>query len=541
MAMDDQIVGVRGGFSSSCPVPSSDARGSMTLLEALVDPRLFGEHFAGPSWLPWRTALRALMGLPIPEAELPLYSEATGRTEPPTAPAREGWFVVGRRGGKSRIAALVAVYLAAFRAYEGVLAPGERGTVMVIASDRRQARTIMRYARALLSVPLLRGLVEREAAESIDLRNRITLEIHTSSYRSVRGYTAVGAVLEEAAFWNQEDSAEPDYEILAALRPALATVPGSLLIGISSPYARRGVLWDAYSKHFGKDGDPVLVWKAPSRVMNATLDESIVARAYEDDPDAAAAEWGAEFRRDVERFVSREAVEACIVPGRHELPRQSARHVAFCDASAGSSDSFTLAVAHREEDRAVLDCIRERRPPFSPDDVVREFAEVLGTFGVYEVTGDRWGGSWVQERFQRHAIRYRVSEKVKFGHLHGVLARDQRRPRRAARSLKAQSAAPRARATHLARRARLDRPCPPCARRRGQRLCRSFGAVCQEAVLPREGGALLSVRSALFGTCSRCGRLHVPRRLTDLHPVCTPCALRAKRLDPKRPSRASRP
>jgi len=44
-------------------------------------------------------------------------------------PAREGWVIVGRRGGKSRIAALVALYLACFRQYRDVLAPGEIGTL----------------------------------------------------------------------------------------------------------------------------------------------------------------------------------------------------------------------------------------------------------------------------------------------------------------------------------------------------------------------------------------------------------------------------
>jgi hypothetical protein len=58
--------------------------------------------------------------------------------------------VVGRRGGKSRIAATIAVYLACFRSYAGVLARGERGTLPLIACDRKQARTLMRYVNGLL-------------------------------------------------------------------------------------------------------------------------------------------------------------------------------------------------------------------------------------------------------------------------------------------------------------------------------------------------------------------------------------------------------
>src|SRR5438445_13223416 len=49
-----------------------------------------------------------------------------GRTAPPTRPCREGWLVVGRRGGKSRAAATTAVYLAAVPDYRHIHAPVER-------------------------------------------------------------------------------------------------------------------------------------------------------------------------------------------------------------------------------------------------------------------------------------------------------------------------------------------------------------------------------------------------------------------------------
>jgi hypothetical protein len=42
----------------------------------------------------------------------------------------------------------------------------------------------------------------------------------------------------------------------------MATIPASLIIKASSPYARRGVLWNDFRKHFGKDGAATLVWQA---------------------------------------------------------------------------------------------------------------------------------------------------------------------------------------------------------------------------------------------------------------------------------------
>lgn len=89
----------------------------MTILDAIRDRELFGPWF-GDSWRAWFTFLAALFALPFDgEDQAVLLAQCTGRTAPPTAPAREGWVIVGRRGGKSLVAALVAVYLACFRDY----------------------------------------------------------------------------------------------------------------------------------------------------------------------------------------------------------------------------------------------------------------------------------------------------------------------------------------------------------------------------------------------------------------------------------------
>ncbi len=390
----------------------------MNILDALRDPELFAPHFRPPeSWAAWRAALAALFALPMTDEQRAIFRLHSGREAAPATAAREGWFVVGRRGGKSRIAALVAVYLATFRDYSKILAPGERGTLMVIAADRRQARTVLRYIRGLLdTTPPLAAMVERCIAESIDLTNGVTIEVHTASFRAVRGYTLIGAVCDEVAFWpTAEDSAEPDREIIAALRPGMATVPGALLLAISSPYARRGELWRAYERHFGKDGD-VLVWQAPSRAMNPSVPQSLVDAAAIEDESSALAEYGAEFRRDVESFVSLEVVDAVTVADRVELPPATTayRYCAFADPAGGSgADSMTLAIAHAEGLVVVLDALREVRPPFSPDVVCKDFAAILHNYNVRRIQGDRYAGAWPTERFAAHGVTYEPSVLVK--------------------------------------------------------------------------------------------------------------------------------
>jgi hypothetical protein len=386
------------------------------ILTAINSPALFAPWFKNrDSWRAWFTFLRALFALPMDDDDLATFIACTGRTAPPTLPSTEAWLIVGRRGGKSLILAVIAVFLAIFVDWSPFLVPGESALVTVIATDRKQARVIYRYARAmLLNVPALKQMVVSESGDIIELTNGLSIEITTASYRSVRGYTVVAALLDEIAFWRNDDTAaNPDSEILAALRPAMATVPGAVLMAASSPYAKRGVLYQEYRRSFGKDG-PVLVWQAPTRAMNPTLPQSLVDAAYEADPASAAAEYGAEFRNDIETFVSREVIDAATMPGRFELPPLSeTSYVAFVDPSGGSSDSMTLAIAHMEQDRGVLDCVREVRPPFSPEAVVTDFAALLERYDVGDVEGDRYAGEWPRERFSVHNITYVTAEKPK--------------------------------------------------------------------------------------------------------------------------------
>jgi hypothetical protein len=393
----------------------------MDLLTACRDPNLFKDWFKDPAtWSSWFVFLRALFALPIEaDEDLAVFTRSTGRATPPDEPAAEAWLVCGRRSGKSFMLALIAVYLACFKSWKEFLAPGEHATIMIVACDRKQSRVIVRYIRAFLEeCQLLKPLVQRTsgAAEgwAIELEGRVTIEVHSCSFRTVRGYTIVAALLDEIAFWRSEESANPDREVIEAIRPALATVPGSILLCASSPYARRGALWDAHRRHYAKDG-VVLIWQAETRVMNPTISDRVVGEALERDASIGGSEWLAQFRSDIESYITREAVEACIEPGcRERPPVRGVRYAGFVDPSGGRADSMTLAVGHGEgRDCAVVDCMREVRPPFDPASAVREFCGTLAAYGVREVRGDRFGGEWPVAEFRKHGVWYRAAEKPK--------------------------------------------------------------------------------------------------------------------------------
>jgi hypothetical protein len=394
---------------------------SVSFSQACRDPNLFGDWFSGESWSAWRVLDKAIFGEALDEAEAGIFRSLTGGREPLTAPAGEVWIVAGRRAGKDVKAAALAVYLATIGAeifgWRKRLQRGERGVVQLLAVDRDQAKVALGYIAAYFEKPILRKLVAKRTADAIELRNGMAVEIATNDQRRVRGRTVVAAIFDEVAHWRSENTVSPDVDTYRAVRPAMATMPGAMLIGISSPYARRGLLWERHRAHYGRDGN-VLVVQAPTWALNLTLsrDSEIIADAFDSDPEWASAEYGAHFRADLESLVSLDVVQKCISEGIVErAPERIHRYVAFCDPSGGSSDSMTLAIAHKEGETAILDCVREAKAPFSPEAVVAEFADILRRYRCATVQGDRYAGEWVREPFRKAGVFYSLSEKAKSG------------------------------------------------------------------------------------------------------------------------------
>lgn len=349
-------------------------------------------EFKAPSWDKWREVL----------------SQITGDT-------RELYVIAGRGSGKSRIVALIA---ACVSLGEYPHAPGERIYVGVFGPDRKQARITFSYIVGLLrAVPELEALITHESKESLDLSHGVTIEVITASKAAPRGRSYALAIIEEAAFLPQEESANPDLELVRAVRPALARVPGSLLAVVSSPYARRGILYEAWRRQEKerKLEEGVVLVQASTLELNPLFDNGAIERARDEDPVAAASEYDAQFRSDVESFANREAVEACVAAGvRERKPSEQVSYSAFCDPAGGSGvDSFGLAIGHRNNGNVVVDAVREWKPRFSPETVVKEMSGLLRRYRINSLPGDRFAGEWVREPFRRNKIEYEICGQVK--------------------------------------------------------------------------------------------------------------------------------
>jgi phage terminase large subunit-like protein len=184
----------------------------------------------GESFAVMRTLLIAAMGEPLTPAEMDIFTRLTGRAEVSGSAAEELWIIAGRRSGKTRAIGTLAAYLAGCCDYRATLGPGERGVLPIMAASTLQAGQCYNFIRGIFTnIPRFAALVEQLGGrhggittDTISLKNRIDIQVRPASYRTIRGITAIAAIAEECSMWQSDESRNPDKEILAAVRPAMA-------------------------------------------------------------------------------------------------------------------------------------------------------------------------------------------------------------------------------------------------------------------------------------------------------------------------------
>ena len=186
-------------------------------------------------------------------------------------------------------------------------------------------------------IPPFKELVQRETADGFELTNGVDVVVATNSFRCVRGRSILCGVLDETAFWQSEYSTRPDTATYSASPARHGHIPVSMLIGISSPHKKSGLLYNKWRDHYGKADDKVLVIQAPTSVLNPTIDPEVIAEALEKDPAEASADYLAQWRDDLSTFISRELIGNAVDRGVTVRPYESGhRYTSFIDASRGN-------------------------------------------------------------------------------------------------------------------------------------------------------------------------------------------------------------
>jgi|TARA_R100001509_G_scaffold68798_1_gene38131 hypothetical protein len=385
----------------------------VNIIEFLEYPDFCGDDFNSDSWESWKAVLSGAFALPMDDDRLAKFKTLAGDREPPQERVKELYAVVGRRAGKTHVMAATAVYLAtvgvALDKVTEKLSTGERCFVTLIATDKEQAKIMLGYISGIIEAsPALNRMVVRRTTDAVELNNRVTIQVTTGSYRAVRGRAIIACLYDELAFFRNEAAALPDDELYRATVPALATT-GGLLIGISSPYAKKGLLYQKWRKHYGKDDD-ILVVMGGTRDFNPTVKKEDIDRALEHDPDAAKAEWLGQWREGITDFIDRELVQGLTRQRPLELPYdRSNNYVAFCDPSGGGADAYTVAIAHLDKDeRVIIDLVRAEKG--QPADITGRYADVIKDYRCYMIQSDAYAGSWPRDEFSKHRVRLEKSE-----------------------------------------------------------------------------------------------------------------------------------
>jgi hypothetical protein len=364
------------------------------------------------------TLLKSLYGLSLTSDELNFFTLCTGRPEYIPIDYPECAVIAGARSGKdSRIAAPTALYEAVFGGHEKYLAPGERAIIACVAQDRRGANILRGYIFGLINEkPWLRDLLDGEpTADEIRLTNRVSIVCFPSTMRSIRGWSIPVSIMDELAFFRWEGASDSDVEIQTSLRRGGVNFPRTKLIKISTPYLKSGVLADDYKNFYGSDSRDILIWKAPSALMNPALKADRLAREQRLDPVRFSREYEAEFSDDVDAFLNSAWIDHAISKNIYQRRYDSRfRYVSVIDQSGLRADDFALAIGHMENDIFLLDLLRVWRARTNATvdlaGIIGEIVAITKSYQCGRVIGDRSAAPWVQTKFADERFQFIESE-----------------------------------------------------------------------------------------------------------------------------------
>ena len=379
----------------------------MNPLAAMDHAGLFRDSFADmSSWRRWRSFVAAFFGLPLAADGLEDAREFTGRAVVREGGYPEGIVLSGRRGGKSTIAAMLAVY-------EAAVAPDGAGDVLLVSQDHRASlRVIMSHARRFARAGVLASEVVRESGDTLEFRNGRSIYALPCTSEAPRGLKLRFAALDEIAHYRTSENVPRAAEIVRSVRPALLDSGGRLL-AVSTPYSASGWLHETFRKHYGRDESTVLVWQMPLAAANPTIPKDRVERLRAEDPEGAVAELDAGFLAGIAAFLDVETVEAATMRDVREIePRRGVAYCAAVDASGGvGRDAFAAGIAHceRDGDRVVsmLDAVRAIRGRIDLEATVREIAVLCASYRVTSVCGDRFASGFTRQLFEKAGLDYR--------------------------------------------------------------------------------------------------------------------------------------
>ena len=389
----------------------------MDIVDACKHPDLFRPFLTNDGRVPlssfagWFAVMRTIWGKKLGKRGRDFMAEVTDRDPDKLNPDgyERSYLLTGRRSGKSLTASICAAYMAAVEGNERKLTKGDTGLVVLCSFSKSQAAILKNYVSQIFQTPLLAKEVEAETRESFILKNGIEIRVITNDWRSCRGFSIVGAVIDEICFHYGADGGyiKTADELVRALEPGTINT-GGRIIAISSPFGMSGHAYEQYREHWGKDeSQDVLIVNGPSRTFNKTLPQAVIDKRVKQDPQAAESEYFGRWRQDVADFMSRELLESLVVKGRQFVPPvPGKRYLCAIDLSGGRYDQHGVSIVHREGKKLIVDYSEAFPPGNSPYAVVGDIVKLLGRYGIKKVWGDGYGAEWTAPSFKDRGIRF---------------------------------------------------------------------------------------------------------------------------------------
>ena len=361
-----------------------------------------------------RVILKSTYGEPLTPVEIAIYLARTGREKYEEVEVKEETIMAGRRSGKT---SKIACYIVAYEAFRDHGLPyGEEAVILLIATQIKQARIAFRHIRRCLQKSrILSNRIVSLTKDEIKLDNGITIACYPASYVAVRGVTIVTVICDEMAFWRHDsNAANPEEEILDALRPGMTDVVNAKLVKVSTPFSKQGTLWNDFWRRKELDFP---VWQVSTSEMNPSIKAAELERYRKKNEQKYRREYLAEFAENITDYLDAEAVDHCVVRGRKALPPVPGfTYCAALDPAFGHDD-FALAIEHAEADgKIVLDLLVSWRgtkgKPLSCEHVLKEIKCYLDCYGITRAVGDQHCFAVIHQQLLKLGISY---QQVHFG------------------------------------------------------------------------------------------------------------------------------
>ena len=415
------------GFMNFTPTPAQ-----IVFLKTVFNKKLDDKE----QYLVWTETTNGLEEIDLekkPMTEVDLYRHMTGRDYDANK-VDEGDItnminlIIGRRGGKTTLSAMLAIYCAIIRNWKPYLKKTPFATVLVLSHTREFSDEIIELIRSLVEEsPILSRLINKRKTNSKSTLNLITpwivnkelqrsrVQIKTSaaSSKSTRGVAACAVLADEISFWNLDESLkETDEKIMKAVRPATKQFgDDALIIKLSSPGIKQGVLYGEYQK-WQKKTLPAnyVVFKTPSWVFNTILPKKEFIIEWRLDPDGFDTEYRANFVDSISNFISPEFVDMSVLAGvPHQAPDTSkdVKYFAAIDA-AFKKDKFTFSLVGVSENRVTQYVSKgwegTRHEPVRAHEVAEYIKNILKNFPVDYVAADQFAFQPLKEIFDQYNI-----------------------------------------------------------------------------------------------------------------------------------------